>query len=100
MRGYTKHLVTTADQKEDGVEASSEFLRIFEPPLEKPETPRSTRMQDEIAAIQHALPELIVLERYERRALSRRLRAIRNYDAYSYVAGAKGGQTGAHLADY
>jgi hypothetical protein len=89
VHGYTEHLVTTADQKEDGVEASSELLRILESPSEKPEAPQSPQMQDEVAAFRNALPELIVLERYERRALSRRLRAIRNYDAYSYLAARK-----------
>jgi hypothetical protein len=74
------------DQKGDAVEASSEFLRILESSPKRAEAPPSSQMRDEVAAFQHALPELLALERYERRALSRRQRAIRNYDAYSYVA--------------
>ncbi len=87
VRGFTEHLVTAADQ--DGAEASSKLLRILESLPEKPEAPLSPQMRDEVAAFQHALPELLALERYERRALSRRRRAIRNYDAYSYLAAAE-----------
>jgi hypothetical protein len=36
----------------------------------------------EIEALTGAIPELLSLERYERRALSRRRRAIRRFDAF------------------
>jgi hypothetical protein len=44
------------------------------------------RREDDVGALQHALPELISLDRYERRALSRRNRAIRMFEASSIVA--------------
>ena len=43
-------------------------------------------MRNEVDAFQHALPELVSLERYERRTLSRRKRAIRMFEAISIVA--------------
>jgi hypothetical protein len=46
----------------------------------------ATQVRDEVDAFQHALPELLSLERYERRALSRRKRAIRMFEAISLVA--------------
>jgi hypothetical protein len=39
----------------------------------------------EVDAFRHALPELVSLERYERRALSRRTRAIRMFNAIATV---------------
>ena len=42
--------------------------------------------RDEADALQRALPELASLERYERRAMSRRKRAIRMFEAISIVA--------------
>lgn len=50
------------------------------------EDPPATQMRDEVDAFQHALPELVSLERYERRTLSRRKRAIRMCEAISIVA--------------
>jgi hypothetical protein len=44
------------------------------------------QVRDEVDAFQHALPELVSLERYERRALSRRKRAIRMFNAIATVA--------------
>jgi hypothetical protein len=44
------------------------------------------QMRDEVDAFQQALPELISLERYERRALSRRKRAIRMFQAIATFA--------------
>jgi hypothetical protein len=46
----------------------------------------ATEVRGEVDAFQHALPELVSLERYERRALSRRKRAIRMFEAISTVA--------------
>jgi hypothetical protein len=51
------------------------------------------QMRDEIDAFQHALPEVVSLERYERRALSRRKRAIRMFHAISIVAPFLSGET-------
>jgi hypothetical protein len=64
------------------------------PPASRPDpsTQRSdknqpaTQVRNEVDAFQHALPELVSLERYERRALSRRNRAIRMFEATSIVA--------------
>jgi hypothetical protein len=39
-----------------------------------------------VDALERALPELVSLERYEQRALSRRKRAIRMFEAISIVA--------------
>ncbi len=50
------------------------------------EDQRPSQAQDEVDAFQRALPELVSLERYERRALSRRKRAIRMFEALSTVA--------------
>ncbi len=44
------------------------------------------QVRDELDAFQHALPELISLESYERRIMSRRTRAIRMFEAISTVA--------------
>jgi hypothetical protein len=44
------------------------------------------QVREEVDAFQHALPELVSLERYERRAMSRRKRAIRMFEAISIVA--------------
>jgi hypothetical protein len=44
------------------------------------------RRREEIDALIHALPELLSLERYERRAMSRRKRAVRMFEAISIVA--------------
>jgi hypothetical protein len=41
--------------------------------------PKPTRSRDEFDAMRHAMPDLDRLERYERRAWSRRKRAIRNF---------------------
>jgi hypothetical protein len=64
------------------------------PPASRPDpsTQRSdknqpaTQVRDEVDAFQHVLPELVSLERYERRALSRRNRAIRMFEAISLVS--------------
>jgi hypothetical protein len=42
--------------------------------------------RDDVDAFQRALPELVSLDRYEGRAMSRRTRAIRMFDAISIVA--------------
>jgi hypothetical protein len=49
------------------------------------EDERAPPSQDEVGAFRRALPELVSLDRYERRALSRRNRAIRMFDAISIV---------------
>jgi hypothetical protein len=47
---------------------------------------RATQVRDELDAFQHALPELVSLERYERRAVSRRKQAIRMFEAISILS--------------
>jgi len=42
--------------------------------------------RDDMDALLRALPERVRLERYERRALSRRNRAIRRFEAISVVS--------------
>jgi hypothetical protein len=42
---------------------------------------RMKQVQDEVEALLDCFPELVKLDRYERRALSRRRRAIRNFNA-------------------
>jgi hypothetical protein len=44
------------------------------------------QVRDEVNALQRALPELVSFERYERRAMSRRKRAIRMFEAISTLA--------------
>jgi hypothetical protein len=44
------------------------------------------QVRDEVDALQRALPELVTLERYERRAMSRRKQAIRMFEAISTLA--------------
>jgi predicted nucleic acid-binding Zn-ribbon protein len=46
----------------------------------------SGEARDEVYELQRALPELVTLERYERRAMSRRKRAMRMFEAISIVA--------------
>jgi hypothetical protein len=53
---------------------------------ESDEGPESGQVRDEVNALQHALPELVTLERYERRAMSRRKEAIRMFEAISTFA--------------
>ena len=45
----------------------------------------SGEARDEVYELQRALPELVTLERYERRAMSRRKRAMRMFEAISIV---------------
>jgi hypothetical protein len=52
-----------------------------------------SRPREEIDALVHALPELLSLERYERRAMSRRKRAVRMFEAISIVAPFLGHET-------
>jgi len=56
---------------------------------------RATQVRDELDAFQHALPELVSLERYERRAMSRRKQAIRMFEAISTLASFSLGDRGA-----
>ena len=47
----------------------------------RPHAPQDElELNDSVADIRRALPELLSLERYERRALSRRKKAIRRFD--------------------
>jgi hypothetical protein len=50
------------------------------------EDQRTAQTRNEVDAFQRALPELVSLDRYERRALSRRNRAIRMFQAIRIVA--------------
>jgi hypothetical protein len=50
------------------------------------EDERASPSQDEVGAFRRALPELVSFDRYERRAMSRRRRAIRMFDAISVAA--------------
>ena len=47
---------------------------------------RPPPMRDDVDAFQRALPELVKMDRYERRAMSRRKRAIRMFEAISMFA--------------
>jgi hypothetical protein len=47
---------------------------------------RAPPSQDQVGAFRRALPELVSLDHYERRAMSRRRRAIRMFDAISVAA--------------
>jgi hypothetical protein len=50
------------------------------------EDERGPQPQGDVHALERALPELVSLERYEQRALSRRKRAIRMFEAISIIA--------------
>jgi len=54
------------------------------------------QVRDEVDALQRALPELVSLERYERRAMSRRKRAIRMFEAISTFASFSLDESGAN----
>jgi hypothetical protein len=74
--------VGEAERKYSGLAASHHATEACQ------EAPR-----DEIGAFQRSLPELIVLDRYERRAFSRRKRAMRIFEAISVVARFQGRET-------
>lgn len=58
-----------------------------QPASEDRQTPRT---RDDVEAFQRALPELVRMNRYEKRALSRRKRAIRMFGAISTFAASQG----------
>jgi hypothetical protein len=57
-------------------------------PQTAPEQQSAPEIYDEVAAFQQALPDMTRYDRYERRALSRRQRAIRNLVASSILGAA------------
>ena len=49
------------------------------------EEARVKEVRDDVACVCHALPEILRLERYERRALSRRRQALRKFNARTVI---------------
>jgi hypothetical protein len=66
-----------------------QIVEFCEPPEGEAQTASeeqsSPEIEDDVSAFEHALPEMIRYDRYERRALSRRKRAIRNFVATSIL---------------
>jgi hypothetical protein len=67
-----------AKNEHDRVQARREADRMIAARAEATKNPDE---RDEVECLCRALPELLGLERYEQRALSRRKRAIRRFDA-------------------
>jgi hypothetical protein len=70
----------TAKDEDTRLEADREEHRMIVARLEEI-NPSELQDYPDIRCVLQALPDLLSLERYERRALSRRRRAIRRYDA-------------------
>jgi hypothetical protein len=77
---FTKALLAamTAKNEHDRIEARREADRMIAPRADETTIPHE---RDEVECFVRRLPELLSLERYERRALSRRKRALRRFDA-------------------
>jgi hypothetical protein len=77
---FVKTMATamTAKNDHDRIAARREADRMIAAREEETKNPDEG---DEVECLRRALPELLSLERYERRALSRRKRAIRRFDA-------------------
>jgi cell division septum initiation protein DivIVA len=82
LRIATKALVANANGETDNINAAREALRAeILQGVENDKDRIVSQAPDDIECLSRALPDLLSLERYERRALSRRRRAIRRFDA-------------------
>ena len=77
LRIATKALVANANGETDNINAAREALRAeILQGVENDKDRIVSQAPDDIECLSRALPDLLSLERYERRALSRRRRAI------------------------
>jgi hypothetical protein len=82
LRIATKTVVANANTGTDNINSAREGLRAeILQEVENDKDRIVSQAPDDIECLSRALPDLLSLGRYERRALSRRRRAIRRFDA-------------------